>query len=160
MALKPKSWLKIEQIARMRVYGISNTKICQLLGYSMGGLARLITLPEYLDTEKSILLGVTGQMDTALAGRSDEMKRTFAVGVPLAMRTLLEICGQRRDLRSANSAAQEILDRDPENTFSKKRETGISPFQTVPDGILNNATAEGDLAAARMVPSASDKKVN
>jgi hypothetical protein len=117
--MKVRTQIKLEQIARMRIAGIKDVRIAQILGLSTPGLARILTTPEYIDLEASLLEGHLSQMDEALAGRVKEMKQVYAVGVPAAIRTMLEGVTQRRDLKAALFAAKEILDRDPERTFVK-----------------------------------------
>lgn len=119
--MTPKVKIAIEQIARMRVAGIRDGVIAAKLGLSQAGLSRILALPEYQDFEQATLQGLTSKMDDALAGRVKEMEQHFEHYVPAAMRTLFEACVQRRDLRTAMSAASEILDRDPKGTFSKRR---------------------------------------
>lgn len=147
--------IKIEQIARLRVAGIKDVRIAALVGLTNGGLQRILALPEYKEHEESILHGTLSKMDEALAGRVNEMKREFAVGVPAAMRALLETVTQRRDLRARLAAASEILDRDPDRAFAKTRlgVTEVAPGVTLPEALLDTAAKQGseiltDIAAA------------
>jgi hypothetical protein len=111
--------IRIPQIARMRVAGLKDAVIAATVGLSPPGLARILALPEYKEVEDSILQGTISKMDLALAGRADLCRQEFKVGVPMAMRTLLDTVQQRRDLRASLKAAEEILDRDPDRTFVK-----------------------------------------
>lgn len=113
--------MRIAQIARLRVAGQRDSVIAQAVGLSPQGLARILSLPEYKDAEDCVLRGVITDMDQALAGRADLLRKQFQVGVPLAMRTLLDAVQQRRDLRASLEAAREILDRDPDRVFVKQR---------------------------------------
>lgn len=137
--------IAIEQIARMRVAGIRDGVIAAKIGLSQAGLSRILALPEYQDFEAATLQGLTSQMDQALAGRIAEMEKYFEQSVPVALRTLFEACVQRRDLRTAMSAASEILDRDPKGTFSKRRVGLDSTAQnTVPVEMLTHLEKEAD----------------
>lgn len=119
--MTPKVKIAIEQIARMRVAGIRDGVIAVKLGYTQAGLSRILALPEYQDYEQAILQGVTSKMDDALAGRIKDLEAYFEHAVPVALRALFETVCQRRDLRAAMAAASEILDRDPQGTFTKKK---------------------------------------
>lgn len=114
--------MKIEQIARLRVAGIKDGRIAEMLGMSPPGLARILALQEYKAAEDAVLSGTITKMDEALAGKADEIRKMYAVGVPAAMRALLDAVTQRRDLRCAVTAATEMLDRDPDRTFQKQKD--------------------------------------
>ena len=86
-------------------------------------------------------------MDEALAGRAALIRQTFAVGVPAAMRALLETVTQKRDLRARLEAAREFLDRDPDRTFTKDR-TQVTPEVSLPDKVLESAEVDGEKVAA------------
>lgn len=146
--LTPKVRILVEQIARMRVAGIRDGVIAVKVGLTQSGLSRIVALPEYQDLENAILQGHTSKMDEALAGKIDDMKAYFERGVPIALRTLLESCTQRRDLRAAMSAAQEILDRDPQKTFAKKTQVSMSQdAPAVSEKFLETVAAASDKAA-------------
>ena len=118
--MMPKVHIKIEQIARLRAAGsISDDRIATLLGLTRAGLSRILALPEYQEAEQAALTGVVTKMDEALAGRANEIRKVYAVGVPLAMKAMLEMVQQKKDLRQRLEAAKEILDRDPQHTYSK-----------------------------------------
>jgi hypothetical protein len=136
--------LRIPQIARMRVAGHRDAIIAQTVGLTPAGLARILALPEYKDVEQAVLQGTISKMDMALAGRADLLRQEFKVGVPLAMRTLLEAVQQRRDLRAALEASKELLDRDPDRVFAKASRQPEAP--TVP-------TLSGEVLQA-LAPSA------
>lgn len=156
-SLKSKSWIKIQQIARMRVLSIPDTEICRTFGLTRSGLSRIYALPHYQELEKLLLAGQVTQMDKILAGRTEEIRQQFEILVPMAMRTMLDAVAQRRDLKTALSAAGEILDRDPNLTYSKKKETGLGPGNGLPIGILNNAAKAGDEASLGMSIPAKGK---
>ena len=160
--MTPKVNIKIEQIARMRVHGgISDGRIAELLGLTRSGLSRILSLPEYIQAEQCILQGVTSGMDEALAGKAEEMKKVFSVGVPAAMRTLLETVTQRRDLRAAMEAAKEILDRDPDHTFTKLKDmpadAGMPTYQ-IPGAMLDNAAQDAAKIAAEIAVASAKSK--
>lgn len=135
--------IKLHQIARMRVAGVKDVVIAQQMNLSTPGLARILALPEYQDLEQSILLGHVSKMDEALAGKIDVIRAEFKHGVPLAMRTMVEIVQQRRDLRSALAAASEILDRDPDRTYAKSQRSASQEG----DGVANAAPLPADTLA-------------
>lgn len=147
--------MAIEQIARMRVAGIRDNIIAIRLGYTASGLARILALPEYQDFEEAVFQGHVSKMDEALAGKLEDMKKYFETAVPQALSTLFETCRQRRDLRAAMSAASEILDRDPEGTFSKKKVSldTQSDAPSVSKEFLDNVTQHADGVAKSMRPN-------
>lgn len=159
---------KLNQIARLRLFsGLKDFQVAQLIGLSQGGLSRIIALPEYQEMEAALLeTGIT-KLDEAVAGKAEEMKKLFAPAVPAAMRTLMETVTQRRDLRAAVAASIEVLDRDPEHTFSKasRNAIGESPQHQVPSGVLSQAIAAttsvaNAVAAGAKVIQPPDKNVN
>jgi hypothetical protein len=85
-------------------------------------LQQIIQTPEYCELEEALLEGRVSEMDEAIAGNIEELRNTFKVAVPVAARTLLDIVSQRRDLRASLAAAKEILDRDPDHTFTPVRQ--------------------------------------
>lgn len=117
--MTPKVKILIEQIARYRVAGIRDGVIAAKMNLTQSGLSRIVALQEYRDVESCVLNGTVSKMDEALAGRADALKEYAKVGVPVALRALLEAATQQRDLRARISAASEILDRDPDRTFAK-----------------------------------------
>jgi hypothetical protein len=149
--------IRIPQIARMRVAGHRDAIIAQTVGLTPAGLARIVALPEYKDVENAVLQGTISKMDIALAGRADLLRQEFKVGVPMAMRTLLEAVQQRRDLRASLQAASEILDRDPDRVFAKAGRTDSQPqVPTLSGEVLSALQTGADAVAtklANVVPS-------
>jgi hypothetical protein len=137
----------IEQLARMRVAGIRDNIIAAKLGMSQSGLSRILALPEYKEVEDAVLNGVVSKMDSALAGRGDALKDYARIGVPIALRALVEACTQRRDLRACISAAGELLDRDPDKNFVKGAARRDEQAQPVSDTMLDNLTKGADEVA-------------
>ena len=144
--------LRMPQIARLRVQGQKDSVIAAAVGLTPAGLARILSLPEYKDIEQAVLNGTVTKMDQQLAGNRAALMQEFKVGVPLAMRTLLEAVQQRRDLRTAMAAASEILDRDPDRIFSKAK--GDAPQAPTLDGNALAALAGHADTAAKQVSAA------
>lgn len=143
--MTPKVKIKVEQIARMRVHGMKDEHICQQLGLSRGGLSRILALPEYKDAEDAVLQGAISKMDEAMAGKVGEMRDYFRTAVPAAMRAMVEAVTQKRDRRLQMDAAKEILDRDPDAVFVKRKPDQQSgALQDLPDKLMANTLAEGD----------------
>lgn len=135
---------KLNQIARLRLFsGMKDDSVATLVGLSRGGLSRIIALPEYAEVERQLLEGGITKLDEAVAQKHEEMKKLFAPAVPAAMRTLVEVVTQRRDLRAAVAASIEVLDRDPEHTFVKagRGEVAGARATQVPAGVLASAMA-------------------
>lgn len=136
--------VKIEQIARMRVGGVSDKQVCNFLRISQGGLSRIVALQEYKDVEATILQGFVTKTDEVLAGRVDQMRAHFSTAVPAAMQTLVEAVKQRRDLRAAIAASKEILDRDPQKTFAVQKAGVEQGAQTnLPASVMASLAADG-----------------
>lgn len=148
--MTPRVGIKVAQIARLRTSGnIKDERICEMFGMTRSGLSRILATPEYQQEEEAVLNGTLSKMDEALAGRAEEMKKTFSVGVPAAMRALLETVAQRKDLRARMEAAKEILDRDPERTFSRFRVAqGLPQNTAIPDAVLGATAETADSVAA------------
>lgn len=141
-----KTNLKIPQVARWRLAGISDTTIQKLLGMSSGGLAQLLATQEYKEYEAALLNAHLSEMDKALAGKVELIHQEMRVAVPAALRCLVDTVTQRRDLKAALGAAKEILDRDPDKTLTtSKSDEPVAPG--VPAEILEAAAAEGNKIA-------------
>jgi hypothetical protein len=142
--MTPKVHIKIEQIARLRVAGsLSDDRIAVLLGLTRAGLSRILALPEYQEAEQAVLTCTVSKMDEALAGKANVIRQTYAVGVPVAMKALLETVMQKKDLRSRLEAAKEILDRDPDRTYTKDH-VELAPGISMPAEMLQVITEEAD----------------
>jgi acetyl-CoA carboxylase carboxyltransferase component len=137
-----KRQIKIQQIVRWRTAGIADTRIQVLLGLSPGGLSAILALQEYKDAEADYLAGFLGQMDEALSGKVNEIRKNFQIAVPAAMRALVDAVTQRKDLRASLEAAKEILDRDPDHTLPKSKDEQAAPG--VPAEILQAAVEVGN----------------
>lgn len=144
--------LRIEEIARLRIRGLTAAQISNLLGLSEPGIARIVALPEYKETEEALLTGHVTKLDEALGENREALKLACRSLVPAAMRTLLEAVTQRRDLRASLEAAREILDRDPERTFAKATRAadasaGANAPPLIPTALLASTAAEADRVA-------------
>src|SRR6266436_183848 len=158
--LKPTSYaktnIKIPQIVRWRVAGISDQKIRAMLGMSTSGLAQILASPEYIEEEAAYLNGHLSAMDRALAGKIDAIHQECRNAVPAALRCLVDTVTQRRDLKAAMAAAKEILDRDPDRTLpASPDQEAVAPG--VPASVLDSAAEEGNKIATTYVDA---KKVN
>jgi len=132
----------------MRVAGVRDGVIAVKLQMTQSGLSRILALPEYQEFEQAVLQGHVSKMDDLLAGKIKDMEAYFEKSVPVALRTLLETCTQRRDLRAAMSAAGEILDRDPQGTFSKKSKVALQEnAPAVSEQFLQSVAVAADKAA-------------
>lgn len=134
--------LKIPQIARWRVAGITDQTIAKMLGMSTSGLARILATPEYLEYESCILQGHLTAMDRALSGKVEAIRQELRQAVPGALRTVVEVAMQRRDMKAAFAAAKEILDRDPDRILPNNGEELAAPG--VPAEVLQEAAKQGN----------------
>jgi hypothetical protein len=140
--------IKIPQIARWRIAGVTDTKIASLLGMSTGGLARILALPEYKEYETALLNGHISAMDKALAGKVQAIHHEFRQAVPAAVRCILDTVTQRRDLKAALEAAKTIFKMDPDRTFTEAgQEVGV---EGLPSGILDTVVEEGNKVSAAL----------
>lgn len=148
--------IKIPQIARWRIAGVTDKKIGDMLGMSVSGLARLLASPEYQDYEAALMNGHLSAMDRALAGKVEAIHNECRQAVPAALRALVDLVTQRRDMKAAFAAAREILDRDPDKTLPACAEQeAVAPG--IPAGVLDAAAEEGNKIASTYV---DPKKVN
>lgn len=146
-ALNTQTILRIQRVARMEIVGIADRHICENEGFDYPALKYLRSLKEYQEVKENLLQGHLTEMDKALAGKVDILRQEVRQAVPSALRTLVDIVNQRRDLRTALSAAQEILDRDPDRTFLKAKDPSVlEPGNGVrlPDAIVDSVTKEAD----------------
>jgi hypothetical protein len=146
--------IKIPQIARWRIAGVTDLRIAQLMQMSLGGLARILASQEYIEYEAALMNGHITAMDSALAGKIDEIRGECRKAVPAALRCLVDAVTQRRDLKAAMVAAKEILDRDPDRTLASTGNEAIAPG--VPVAIIDAAIEEGN----RIAQSYDSKKPN
>lgn len=132
--------------------GLKDEQIARMIGLTVSGLHTIKQRPEYKTLIRDLMAGAQVQYDAALALDADKMREEFAVGVPTAMRTLVEACTQRKDLKTALEASKELLDRDPKRTFVKpglKTGTGAEAPQ-LSEGILNQFSKGADSIAATL----------
>jgi len=148
--------IKIPQIARWRIAGVSDKRIAEEIHMTVSGLAQLLATPEYRDYEAALMNGHLTAMDAALAGKVKLIHDEMRQAVPAACRALVDIVTQRRDMKAAFAAAREILDRDPDRTLpASASEEAIAPG--VPAAVLDAAAEAGNDIAKTYVDKA---KVN
>jgi hypothetical protein len=140
--------IRLEQIVRMRVNGIKDERICTLLNINPHVFKYITAKDEYKETEEAYLVGHLNKMDEALAGNLEELKRNMRHAVPAALRCVMDVVNQRRDLPSALRAASEIFDRDPDNIFIKKDRSQAGTVLQVPAIVFEQAVKEGDAVTA------------
>ncbi len=152
------SAIKIAQISRWRMAGVSLVRCGELLGMTPQGIKAITETADYIEYEEALLNNHLSAMDEALAGKEDIIHQQFRVAVPAAMRCLVESVTQRRDLKTALAAAKEILDRDPERTLPthSAKEAQETPKQQLPDEVLAQAVTESNEIAKAL--NQNDKK--
>lgn len=123
-----------------------------MIGLTVSGLHTIKQRPEYKELIRNLMAGAQVQYDNALALDVDKMKEEFAVGVPTAMRTLVEACTQRKDLKTAIEASKELLDRDPKRTFVKpgQRTGSGAEAPQLSEGVLNGFAGTADKIASTL----------
>lgn len=135
---------------------MSDKKIADMLGMTVSGLARLLATSEYVEYEAALMNAHLSAMDRALAGKVEAIQNECRVAVPAALRALVDVVTQRRDLKAAFAAAKEILDRDPDRTLpASSDQEAVAPG--VPAGVLDAAAEAGNDIAATYVDK---EKVN
>ncbi len=162
MPPSPTARLKIPQIVRWRIAGITEVKIADLLGVTVQAVRQMVQTPEYIAEEEAYFNAHLSAMDHALAGKIDVIHQNFRAAVPAAMRALVDAVTQRRDLKSALAAASEILDRDPDRTLAKKSAKAEDEREVprLPDEVLEQAVLESNEIAKSLnqVAAKMDKK--
>lgn len=116
--------LKMEQIARFRVAGAKDVAIARQLNLTNSGLQRILRTIDYLEIQQNVLGCQLDKMDVVLNENVGLMRKTFDTAVPAALRFMVEQVKQKRDLRAAMKAAENILDRDPEGRYVKASDRG------------------------------------
>lgn len=137
--------LRIQRVARMRVAGIKDQVIQLREGITPAAFQYLIKLPEYLEVEEAVFDGTISAMDRALAGNVEALRTEVRGAVPAALRTVIEVANQRRDLKTALLASLELLDRDPDRVAQRSKPSEI-PVDAVrlPDGVIDIVSKEAD----------------
>ena len=137
--------LRIQRVARMRVAGIKDRVIQEREGITPPAFQYLIKLPEYLEVEEAVFDGTISAMDRAIAGNVETLRNEVRGAVPAALRTVIEVANQRRDLKTALAASLELLDRDPDRVAQKSKPTEL-PIDGVrlPDGVIDIVSKEAD----------------
>ena len=124
---------RMEKIARLRAASVPDKDIARVVNLTPAGLATLLQRPDYRQLEKEILAQTTQILDEALANDVTAMRQHFAHAVPEAMRSVIDILRQNKDLKTRLEAAKEVFDRDPNGTFSKSTLSFNAPSGTVVD---------------------------
>jgi hypothetical protein len=115
-----KVYLKIVQIARLRVRGLKDADIAKHFDLSQGGFARLVASDEYKRVEEEVLNQQVARLDKTGADALSALQKKFSsVGIPLAVQGLLDTAMQNRDLKAKLAACSELFDRDPNRAFAK-----------------------------------------
>jgi hypothetical protein len=139
--------IKIPQIARWRIAGVSDKMIAQEIHMTVSGLAQLLATPEYRDYEAALMNGHLTAMDAALKGKINLIHNELRGAVPAAVRCLIDLATQRKDMKAAFAASKEILDRDPDRTLpASTSEEAVAPG--VPAAVLEAAAEEGNKIAS------------
>ena len=140
---------KIEQIARLRVGGLTLTAIAANLGMSIDGIARITALDYYKQAYEKVSQEQITRLDKQLQDKADILTKHFNEGIPQAVATLYEAVKQKRDMRVALEAAKEFLDRDPERRFVKTSRAAQQQAEAgkLPEQVLVSIAAEGDAVA-------------
>lgn len=137
--------MRIQRVARMRVAGIKDSVIQLREGITPPAFHYLINLPEYKEVEDAVFDGQISAMDRAIAGNVETLRQEVRGAVPAALRTVIEVANQRRDLKTALAASLELLDRDPDRVAQKSKPSEI-PVDGVrlPDNIIDMVSKEAD----------------
>lgn len=149
-AMHSRLYIKMSQIAKMRITGIKDVHIAANLNITNSGLQRILRLQEYKDLEEAELEGHLSKMDEKLAGRRELLEAQWRQAVPVAVRGILEVAMQKRDLRAALAAHKEILDRDPDKIFAAKSVSTDGQGPSLPKGVIMNAAEEANKTAAQI----------
>jgi hypothetical protein len=129
----------------MRTAGIKDSVIQLREGITPPAFHYLINLPEYKEVEDAVFDGTISAMDRALAGNVDSLRQEVRGAVPAALRTVIEVANQRRDLKTALAASLELLDRDPDRVAQKSKPSEASiDGMRLPDGVIDVVSREAD----------------
>jgi hypothetical protein len=137
--------MRIQRVARMRVAGIKDSVIQLREGVTPPAFHYLINLPEYKEVEEALFEGTISSMDRAIAGNVEALRTEVRGAVPAALRTVIEVANQRRDLKTALAASLELLDRDPDRVAQKSKPSEL-PIEGVrlPDNVIDIVSKEAD----------------
>ena len=148
--------IKIPQIARWKIAGIPETRIAQLLKMTPQGVGVITASQEYKEYEAALLNQHLGRMDAELEGRVEVLRDELRGAVPAALRCLVEVAKQRKDLKAAMAASIELLDRDPDKTLAKNPGEGDGEHPDVPAAVLDAAVEAGNNIATTYTDKAKE----
>jgi hypothetical protein len=137
--------LRIERVARMRVAGIKDQVIQLREGITAPAFHYLVNLDEYKQVQDSIFTSTLSAMDRAIAGNVELLRQEVRNNIPSALRTVIEVANQRKDLRTALAASLELLDRDPDRVAQKSKLQEVSvEGNRLPSEVIDVVSREAD----------------
>lgn len=143
--------LRIERVARMRVAGLKDADIQAREGITAPAFHYLVNLEEYKARQEEILKENLSKMDHVLAGNVEALRQEVRSAVPSALRTIIEVANQRKDLKTALAASLELLDRDPDRVAQKCKPSEIPvDGYRIPDSVIDVVSKEADKVASEI----------
>lgn len=143
--------LRIERVARMRVAGLKDADIQSREGITAPAFHYLVNLDEYKVRQDEILKENLSKMDNVLAGNVEALRNEIRNSVPSALRTIIEVANQRKDLKTALAASLELLDRDPDRVAQKCKPSEIPvDGYRLPDNVIDVVSKEADKVATEI----------
>lgn len=155
--MQSKVLAKIEQIARLRVAGVRDSRIAQLLGMSYGGLTRILQTQFYQEKEATVRKMLAQEMDkTLVTSRTELLNGELQEAVPDALRFIIDTCRKGQDLRARLAASKEVLDRDPNRAFIKGANASAGQGastnpNSLPGSVLESARSEAEKASEILI---------
>jgi hypothetical protein len=139
--------LRLHQIARLRICGVKDAAIAAALCMTPQALYRITRLREYQDLESSLLHGHLSALDARLAANVNLSRKVSEIAVPAAMRRVVELALQDKDLKTSLAACSEILDRDANRTHVHVKDqitAGLGAGPGLPQALLDSISKDAD----------------
>lgn len=119
-----KAEFKKEQIARYTAAGLTDQEIAERLSMTHAGVTTAKQQPEYKAIESSIQHGILSQMDAELGEDIVAMRSKLRTALPAALETLVAAAQQRKDLKLAVAASNDLIAMD--GRMAKVSRTGMA----------------------------------
>lgn len=146
-----KNQIRREKAARMEIASVyTDAEIAAVIGLTPGGLANLKRHPHYRDIIVSLKEGTVRDMDLAIAEDVGAMRKRIREFVPHALRTIMDAASQRRDLKLAVQASNDIIAID--GRFAKVERIGLP---TAEQGGVGASTNDPEMVNALTAALAS-----
>lgn len=122
--------VKIEQIVRLKLSGLTVGQICEQSGMPESTVKRLSKRAEFHEREQEVLAELTAASGPAVAQTLDLIQERVRQERPATLEKLLALRGSSNQ-RVSLEACKDLLDRDPDRALQKTSRTTFQPAKPV-----------------------------